>query len=1104
MVPSSLRSFATPLEGDLGLRRIANDTGLSVSILPNGSIFALEHQLGDRRIMINQLLGSPLHGGIGRLVLRLGGREPRNVEITGPAARVDIGVGADRVVFAGDTAGIGYRTTLWLHPRSNVWLWHVEVTSDRPRPCDIILVQDIGMAERGFLMSNEAYGSQYIDHHVERHHKSGPVVMSRQNISQWGRHPWVAHGCLDGAASFATDAMQLFGPAFRDARGLAPGFGSDLPGERLQHEAASPMIQSRRARLAAGRARSFTFFGLYEPDHGEASSRSDLGRLALVRRARAEFAPVEIELGPPARGIVQDAAPVLALSLNDKEVAGIFAERLHEERRDGRLLSFFVPDGPHNRHVVLRDKERLVARRHGALLRSGEAMLLDEATLCATAWMHGVFAAQLTIGNTSFHKLLSVSRDPYNITRASGLRILIEIDGSWRLLATPSAFDIGLNDCRWLYRLEDRLVTVHAIASGEHAAMQWQVEVAGAPCRFLVFGHLALGERELDSAGSVLIDRKRKRCSFRPAPTSLWGQTYPDAVYHLVTATPQAFEAIGGDELLYEDGEARGGGYVALRTQATTAFSFAVLGSLTDAAEAERLAQIYEGGSAPAQMLKSATRYWTRVSRDLRLRAGGSGRASAELASIETIFPWLAHNAMMHLTVPHGLEQYTGAAWGTRDVCQGPIEFFLSLEHDEPAKEILRIVFAQQYENRGDWPQWFMLEPYSSIQGSEPHGDVIVWPLKALCDYLEATNDLAFLEEKIAWRREDNFAKTERRDAIAAHVGKLLAVVRERFIPGTHLIRLGEGDWNDSLQPVDPAMQDKMASSWTVVLLFQQLKRYADVLRRAGRSAASTELEALSAAMAVDFNRHLVRDGTVAGYAIFEPGQDSPELLLHPSDRRTGLSYSLLPMTRGIIAGLFTQDQARHHLAIIRGHLLFPDGARLMDKPAAYRGGPEKIFKRAESSSYFGREIGLMYVHAHLRYAEAMATLGEAEALWEALGVANPIAVTDRLPHAAPRQRNSYFSSSDACFHDRYEAGADWERVKEGLVPIEGGWRIYSSGPGLFANLLIRQALGVRRHFGERLVAPVLPASLRKLTLELTIDGRLRTWQLSRRKKHDR
>ena len=82
-------------------------------------------------------------------------------------------------------------------------------------------------------------------------------------------------------------------------------------------------------------------------------------------------------------------------------------------------------------------------------------MLPDEATLCATAWMHGVFAAQLTIGNTSFHKLFSVSRDPYNITRASGLRILIDLGEGWRLLTVPSAFEIGLSDCRWIYSLGD-------------------------------------------------------------------------------------------------------------------------------------------------------------------------------------------------------------------------------------------------------------------------------------------------------------------------------------------------------------------------------------------------------------------------------------------------------------------------------------------------------------------------------------------------------------------------------------------------------------------------------------------------------------------------
>ena len=98
-----------------------------------------------------------------------------------------------------------------------------------------------------------------------------------------------------------------------------------------------------------------------------------------------------------------------------------------------------------------------------------------------------------------------------------------------------------------------------------------------------------------------------------------------------------------------------------------------------------------------------------------------------------------------------------------------------------------------------------------------------------------------------------------------------------------------------------------MVSSWTVALLFQQLNRYAEVLARAGRDDEAAELGALAAAMRADFNRHLIRDGTVAGYALFDAGGAEPELLLHPSDTRTGLRYSLLPMTRSIIGGLFTR-----------------------------------------------------------------------------------------------------------------------------------------------------------------------------------------------------
>ena len=1075
-------SWTTPRDIDLGLKRIGA-AGLTASVLPNGSLFAIEHESQDLRVMINQVLGSPIGGGIGRLYIRIGGPKSSISKATGCGTGVYFGAAEDRIVWEREAGELTYRATLWLAPDSAVWLWRIEIANrgEGDIECDAILIQDLGLGERGFLMNNEPYASQYIDHHVSHDSQCGPVIMSRQNLAQRGVHPWTVQGCFDGAAAFATDALQIFGPGFRDADVVAFGFGQSLPSERLQHEVACIAIQSRATTVKPGSSALWTFFGVYESDHAEASSNADLARIGTAREAAARFEPREVALAPSVPSLVELAPALVAEPIGEDGVARRYSDRSHVEESDGSLLSFFVPDGARNRHVVLATKERKVARRHGTLLRSGRSMLPDDTVLCATLWMQGVFAAQLTIGNTSLHKLFSVSRDPYNITRSSGLRILTDFGAGWHLLTVPSVFEMGLSDCRWVYRTKNRWIVVRALAAGDDPAMQWEVTVEGRRCRFLVFGHLVLGERELEHSGQVAIDVERKRFSFRPDPEWLWGQRYPDASYHLVTSTPDEIEAMGGNELLYPDSVPRGGGYAVLRTRPTNAFRFAVTGSLADPAESERLAAKYERGVDSATMLAPAANFWERVTRCTRI--GGS---HADTAVLDTIFPWLVHNAIIHLTVPHGLEQYTGAAWGTRDVCQGPVELLIALEHDEPVRDILRIVFAQQYEERGDWPQWFMLEPYSSIQDRHAHGDVIVWPLKALCDYVEATNDLRFLDEPVAWRREDTLAPTEHRAMIADHVTKLIATASARSIPGTRLMCYGEGDWNDSLQPADPRMRGWMVSSWTVALFFQQLRRYAEVLRRVGRERESEPLQSLAAAIREDFNRHLICDGTVAGYAIFDPSGGEPELLLHPRDKRTGLKFSLLPMTRAIIAGLFTPEQTEHHLRLIRKHLVFFDGVRLMDRPVTYHGGPEHVFRRAESSAFFGREIGLMYVHAHLRYAEALAAVGDADGLWDALLIANPIAVTERVANASLRQRNTYFSSSDARFPDRYKASAEWERVKRGEIPADGGWRIYSSGPGLFVNMLIRYVLGQRRYFGERISAPLLPPKVGDVVLDMT------------------
>jgi cellobiose phosphorylase len=321
------------------------------------------------------------------------------------------------------------------------------------------------------------------------------------------------------------------------------------------------------------------------------------------------------------------------------------------------------------------------------------------------------------------------------------------------------------------------------------------------------------------------------------------------------------------------------------------------------------------------------------------------------------------------------------------------------------------------------------------------------------------------------------------------HIGRALDLIRRRVIPGTKLAAYGHGDWNDSLQPAKPEMRERLCSSWTVTLNYQTMLALADAFRRIGDEAQAAEFETQAAAILAEFQRVLIVDDVITGLAYFhEDGKT--DHLLHPRDATTGLSYSLLPMIHAIINDMLTPQQAEQHLAIIREHLTGPDGAHLFNRPMAYHGGPQTYFQRAESASYFGREIGIMYMHAHLRYSEALARFGDADAFFRALCQANPIALRELVPSAALRQANCYYSSSDPVFADRYDAFENYDQALNGEVSLEGGWRVYSSGAGISVRLITQCFLGIRQESAHLVIDPVIPAALDGLGAGITIAGR--------------
>ena len=132
MTPRATRTFETPGESDLGLRRIANPAGLSISVLPNGCLFAIEHEHERGRTLINQVQGSPLDGGIARLYLRIRAPEPVVVQAVGPRREGQLRRHRRSLHLGRAQAGsVRHRVSLWLHPRHKLWLWRVEVANTR-------------------------------------------------------------------------------------------------------------------------------------------------------------------------------------------------------------------------------------------------------------------------------------------------------------------------------------------------------------------------------------------------------------------------------------------------------------------------------------------------------------------------------------------------------------------------------------------------------------------------------------------------------------------------------------------------------------------------------------------------------------------------------------------------------------------------------------------------------------------------------------------------------------------------------------------------------------------------------------------------------------
>lgn len=1048
--------------------------------LPGGDI----REFTSGQYMLNQFVGTCMDGSANNIYLKVGGSDDGIFPLLGCRSESRIFTSDGCMIYQGCVKEITYKV-IFTCASGGIWFWKVELQGNGEN-VQLIYGQDVGVGDRGGIRTNELYLSQYLDHFIDEG-EFGYTVCSRQNQCQGGHFPYLQQGCLDKKIiGYSTDAMQFFGKKYKKTEQIEALYGKPLQ-EKYQYELSYIALWTEPMILDS--PKTAVFYGIFKEDM-ETPVRHAL-YMDDIRRAydSISWQLTNITLVAAPSREKAFGQPYASAEMTEKELDAYFPERILEEKKEGRLLSFFKKN---HTHVVLQEKELLVERPHGNIITTlPDERIIRKDLMTSTNFIYGLFHAQTVIGNTDSNRLLCANRGLLNIQKYTGQRIWVKIGEHYRVLTLPAAYEMALNYSRWYYKIDDDMLIITAEAMADAPVVKLQgYSVKGRSYDFIITSQLSMGNGEFND--EIRMETSENLATIYPVDSSAIKRYYPDLAYQI--EFPEGAD-ISDDRIFYNDHIYHNGTLVTASFSGN-AFSSVMRGTLDGRWRYESRQEndsIEDMAAEPERELEKYLDFYKKFKGGFHI--GFVQEASPEpgdIISVEklnVLTSWYVHNAFVHFYVPRGLEQCSGAAWGTRDVCQGPMELFLTTGHFELARAVLLEIFAHQNADTKEWPQWFMFDQYPYMAG-DCHGDVIFWPLKCLGDYLEYTKDRTILDEEIPYRYSDGRLTQEY--TVSAHLKMAIEAVKDRFVGDTALISYAGGDWDDTLQPADPAMKERLISAWTQALAYQAVNQLAVWLRTDSGDRPDLlagELKNMAQAIREDFNRYLIKDDVIAGFA-YRENDGRFSYMLHPLDEKTGIRYRLLPLTRSIISRIADEEQARKNVELIDEHLTFPDGVRLMDRPARYDGGVSRYFQRAEQAANVGREISLQYVHAHIRYIEAMSVYGDGEKVFENLMKIVPINIKDNVANALPRQNNAYFSSSEGNFKDRYEYADKFELLKTGEIDVKGGWRIYSSGPGIFLGRLIGNMLGIRQKTDVLEIDPVLSRKLDGLTFDYECFGK--------------
>lgn len=1019
---------------------------LSAFILPSGDIDKIVYD----QTMINMYPGTMLDGSLYNVYLKVEGQYTPLIGIESPSSFC---IKQNQVVYRGEFSNVQYQVVFTIMEER--WFIDVELYNEKQKEISIYYGLDVGLANSGI---NEAYNCQYIDHHIINH-QGRIVILSKQNQ---GRPLLLETSSLETMDSYSTDGFQFFKKNYKFTNQAQAIRQDHLANENYQYEFAYLVLKSISCTT---QKQHYTFYEqVTDQYHTFPPAEADF---LSIKKQHEQIFPCSYQEESFSRLHLKYRFQntLTGASLQKDEIDTLFPEKrnIQYDETNENILSFFTSN---HEYVVLKELEKELERPSGMVFIGNGFKEITRSPFSVTTYIYGVFASHIVLGNTDFNSFTQESKTALNILKSQGLRIFVRIGPEYRLLTMPSYYQMSVNSAVWGYKIDDDLLVITTAIDYEENKIELEIHSKDQrEYDFFISNSLQMGNAE--PVTFVHDDQ----VDFYFHNSTMAGQKYPKLHY--------TYQAVNVPLQLKKD---------SFFFQEETDVHYPLMihtiehqknvKILISADYDEKKVYNYE----PISAIKD--RYYTSFMKNIsNISVYGNDSLAQKMTDLTV---WYVHNALIHYASPHGLEQFSGAAWGCRDVCQGPVELFLTCGRFSLVRDILLKVYSRQFIHNYDWPQWFMFDEYANIQAEDSHGDIIVWPLKALSEYLTRSGDYSVLEEKVPYFDFYQGKLTTTCESIYQHVLHQLQAIRQSFIAPYHLSCYGGGDWDDTLQPKNKEQAKKMVSGWTIALTLDTLQNFIDNMTHSHYDVQ--DFKTMYQEMKDDFNRLIIKDQIPAGFIYFNQGQI--EYILHPRDEKSHIRYRLLPLTRGMIAELYSKEQVDRYLSIIQNDLMYSDGVRLMSEAIQYRGGEKWLFNRAETAANFGREIGLQYVHAHIRYCEAMAKIGENKLLYEGLNKIIPIKIEDYVSNACIRQGNVYFSSSDGNFLNRYEACAHFDQLKTKEVQVKSGWRLYSSGPGIFLNQLYSHFLGISYLRDGLLIDPIMPDRMDGTVVKFTYQDK--------------